>query len=179
MSMSENIIKKNKNSNKHKGFTLIELLISLTIVAVLLTFAVPMGRDFLMKNTLAAQTEEVVSALHYVRHQAAILGKTLKLTQKPEGWSSGMLLLDESENKNDNNNDTILFQWQWDNPDITITWHGIYPDYILFTPIGLNSVLAGSFYICPVNMSSLDGNIVSMNRLGRIKVEADEKVCNT
>lgn len=162
------------------GFTLIELLITLSIAAVLLMFVVPIGRDFLLKNTISARTEEIVSALHYARHQAELTGETLILTPQPQGWASGMLLfVDKNGNHDYDESDQLLFQWQWDETDFSLRWQGLYDDYLLFTPTGLNSVLGGTFYLCPLNETEVNGKDILMNRLGRIRVEEEEKTCHT
>lgn len=159
-----------------------ELLISLSVVAILLVVAVPLGRDFLVKNTLATQTEEIVSALHYARHQATLSGEVLTLTHQSAGWSSGMcLFLDKNNDKTYSEHiDTLLFQWQWNSPDISLHWQGLYSDeYLRFSPTGLNNALSGTFYVCPLNVNSVKGKNIIMNRLGRIRVEDNSETCHT
>lgn len=164
-----------------KGFTLIEFLIVLSILAILLTMAVSVGRDFIVKNTLSTETEALASALHYSRHQAGLLGKTLTLVSKPEGWSSGMwLFIDKNANHTyEKSDDALLYQWEWNHSDISLNWQGLYANYLLFTPTGINSVLGGTFDICPINMTSVSGKSITMNRLGRIRVDENQKTCNT
>lgn len=165
-----NFLKSMSNLYRKHGFTLIELLMAIAILAVLLTFAVPVGRDFIAKNRVATQTEEIVSALHYARHRAALSRKSLTLMPAESGWSAGMFLL---ENK------IVVFQWKWHDADITVKWSGLNENYLVFTPTGINSALAGSFTLCPINLSQVHGRKISMNRIGRIKVEESKEICNT
>jgi type IV fimbrial biogenesis protein FimT len=153
-----------------KGFTLIELLICLSIAGILFMFILPFGESFLAKNKLSARTEEIVTALHFARSQAILLNQNLILTPiNQQNWSSGMVLSVEQGNQ-------TLYTWQWHDQDLTLTWAGMYDDYLLFTPRVLNSVLAGSFSVC----SSLgNGKKIQMNRIGRIRVADDEERCHT
>lgn len=162
---------------KSKGFTLIEILIALSISAILFMFVFPFGQDFILKNKLSARTEEIVSALHYARSQAALLEQPLLLTSIQENWSEGMkLFIDKNDNRLYDSPDILLFQWTWNDSDLNISWHGMYEKYLLFTPRELDSVLGGTFYIC----SSLkNGRQIRMNRLGRLRVEQDEETCHT
>lgn len=52
------------------GFTLIELMITLAVVAILLTVAVPSYRSFVQGNRAAAQANAVLRALVYTRSEA-------------------------------------------------------------------------------------------------------------
>lgn len=166
--------------NSTQGFTLIECLVTLAIVGILLIFAVPMGRDFMVKNIVLTQTETLVSALHYARHQAGLLGTVLTLAPKPEGWSSGMILFIDQNGDHiyHHESDQLLFQWQFDPNTLALNWQGMH-SYLLFTPLGLNSALSGTFYVCPINMRTINGKSIIMNRVGRIRVEENKETCNT
>ncbi len=159
-----------------RGFTLIELLVALSIAAILFMWVLPVQQDFFLKNKLSARTEEIISALHYARSQAILLGQPLILAPQSENWSSGMLLfIDLNDNHVYDSSDKLIFQWQWQEKDLDLLWNGLYENYLLFTPIGLNSVLGGTFYVCSKN----SGKKILMNRLGRVRVEEVEESCHT
>ncbi len=160
-----------------QGFTLIELLIALSIVAVLCLLAFPFSHDFFLKNKLLARTEELASALHYARSQAVLLGQPLILSSIKENWSYGMVLfVDTNDNHSYDAADIFIFKWVWSDQDLQVTWKGMYDNYLLFAPTGLNSVLAGTFSLCS---SAKSGKNIRMNRVGRIRVEEDEETCHT
>lgn len=164
---------------KQKGFTLIEMLIVIVISAILFSFAFPFGRDFILRNKIMMRTEEIVSALHYARSQANLLGKSLVLTPCNGKWSSGLqLFMDNNNNHALDDGDKLLFTWQWTDGDFSLVWQGMYAQYLVFTPAEFNSVLNGSFYLCPLS-SSIKGQKIIMNRVGRIRVEEDTKNCHT
>lgn len=162
-----------------RGFTLVEILITFSIVAILCLFAFPFGQDFLLKNKLSARTEEIVTALHFARSQAALLNQPLVLAPLHGDWSTGMVLfIDQNNNHTYESDDNRLFQWEWTDNDLQVSWQGMYEHYLLFTPSELTSVLGGSFYLCPL-LSSLKGKKIQMNRVGRVRVEVMQETCHT
>ena len=167
-------------AKKAKGFTLIELLIALSIAGILFMWTLPLGQDFFLKNKLSARTEEIVSALHYARSQAALLGQPLILAPRNTAWSSGMILfVDRDGDHMYEASDKLLFQWEWQDADLILEWKGLYENYLLFTPAELNSVLGGTFYLCPTAINALRGKRILMNPLGRIRAEEAEETCHT
>lgn len=60
-----------RNLLKHTvGFTLVELLVSLTVLAILLIFALPSFKTMLMNNRLLAQKDALTNSLNYARNVA-------------------------------------------------------------------------------------------------------------
>ncbi|MFT6406934.1 MAG: type IV fimbrial biogenesis protein FimT, partial [Arenicella sp.] len=55
------------NQHKSNGFTLIELFITLLVLAVVVTLAVPPFADFLERQRLSAQAEAISSTLSTAR----------------------------------------------------------------------------------------------------------------
>lgn len=168
-----------------RGFTLIECLITITILAILLAVAVPIGRDFLLKRAVVTEAEEVVSALRYARREAALMGKTLILTPlsnaETDDWSSGALLFVDNNHNHvyEASTDKVLYEWQWHDANIAVNWGGVSKKYLQFIPTGLENALSGTFYVCPLNTQSVKTVAVVMNRLGRVRVEENEKTCHT
>ncbi len=55
---------------RSKGFTIIELVISIMIISILTTIAVPTMRDWYISNSVRSQTEEIVSLFDQARSYA-------------------------------------------------------------------------------------------------------------
>ena len=53
-----------------QGFSLVELMITVLIVAILTAIAWPSFRDFMHRNTVTAQANQVLASLQYARNEA-------------------------------------------------------------------------------------------------------------
>ncbi|HXS72438.1 MAG TPA: GspH/FimT family pseudopilin [Rhodanobacteraceae bacterium] len=53
-----------------RGFSLVELVVTVLVVAILTAVAWPNFRDFMHRNTVTAQANQVLAALQYARNEA-------------------------------------------------------------------------------------------------------------
>jgi len=75
-----------------RGVTLIELLITVSIVAILLAFAVPNLREFFVANRIGSASNEFVAALATARSEAIRRGANVRITNlqlTSAEWSNG------------------------------------------------------------------------------------------
>ena len=85
------------------GFTLIELMITLCILALLLTMAIPAFQTMLMNNRLVGNSDSLTGALNYARSMA--LYQTMNVVVCPLGalnsttcggsWGSGWIVVSQ------------------------------------------------------------------------------------
>ena len=52
------------------GFTLLEMLVTLVIVGILVTMAVPSIHEFLRNNQLSSRTDKLISTFNFTRSEA-------------------------------------------------------------------------------------------------------------
>jgi type IV fimbrial biogenesis protein FimT len=64
-------------NRKEQGVTLIELLVTLVVLSILLTIAVPGFQNFMRSNRLTSVANEMASALNLARSEAIRRGKTV------------------------------------------------------------------------------------------------------
>lgn len=67
-----------KTSNNH-GFTLVELMITIALLAIVATIAVPNFTQFIRNNQVQAKADELGSFLQYARAQAVSKRKTYEV----------------------------------------------------------------------------------------------------
>ena len=85
------------------GFTLIEMIITLTIVGVLLTLAVPSFRQVMLNQGIRTASFDLYSALEYARSEAIKRGANVNVragdtTANDGSWSKGWRVRDASNN---------------------------------------------------------------------------------
>ncbi|MGE5027345.1 MAG: GspH/FimT family pseudopilin [Betaproteobacteria bacterium] len=71
------------------GFTMVELLITIVIVGILATIAVPSYRDYVRNQRVKSASFELVAALNLTRSEAIKRNKNIAMTQAGGGWQNG------------------------------------------------------------------------------------------
>jgi type IV fimbrial biogenesis protein FimT len=103
------------------GFTLMELMVTISIVAIMATIAVPSFIEMIRNGRMASQTNDLVLALTYAKSEAVkrnALVKVLKIADATTtcggggsntGWSNGWTVFIDSDDDNfiDNTEETL------------------------------------------------------------------------
>jgi len=78
-------------NERSSGFTLIELMITLALVGIIASFAVPSFANLIANSRLASTSNDVVGLLNYARAEAVKSGRVvLALPLTGSDWSSGL-----------------------------------------------------------------------------------------
>lgn len=114
---------------RHAGFTLVEAVIGLAVLTLLLTLGVPAFRELIIRNSMAAARNTVVSQLHLARSEALKRRCKTILCPSEDGhsclseyeWQSGILVFtDLNGNKKPDEEEPLLRYQQFDDTDIRI-----------------------------------------------------------
>jgi type IV fimbrial biogenesis protein FimT len=77
------------------GFTLFELLVTLAVVAIVTTLAIPSFRQTIMNNRLTTQANEFITDLNIARSEAVKQGNTITITSNNgNNWAAGWAMTD-------------------------------------------------------------------------------------
>lgn len=75
-----------------RGFTLIEMLITLIVVAIAATLAMPALRDFNMSGAATAQANSLLANLNSARMEAVKSATNVRVSALGSGWSDGWVV---------------------------------------------------------------------------------------
>jgi len=79
---------------KQSGLSLVELMVTLAIAAVLLTYAIPNMREFLLRQTLHTKANDMLVDFVFARAEAINRGEPIKITANTN-WKSGWEITDK------------------------------------------------------------------------------------
>lgn len=74
----------------HKGFTLIELVVTIAILSILLTIAIPSFSALIINNRISTQTNDFISDLAYARAEAVRRNTRISICESATGTSCGV-----------------------------------------------------------------------------------------
>ena len=79
-----------------RGFTLLELMVTIAVLAILTTIAIPNFRDLVQNNRVTTQANELVSALTFARTEAVKRGRNVEVgvAVANPGWTVTVTTLD-------------------------------------------------------------------------------------
>jgi type IV fimbrial biogenesis protein FimT len=74
-----------KNSAINRGFTLVEMMVTVAVLAVVITVAVPSFASLIASNRLSAEANDSLSAFYLARAEAIKLNQTVRLCHSADG----------------------------------------------------------------------------------------------
>lgn len=80
------------------GFTLVEMLVTLAVLAILLTIALPNYRDYVVSSRMTAQANDLLTALHMARSEAVKRNAPITVQAKGGDWANGWQVRDADNN---------------------------------------------------------------------------------
>lgn len=81
---------------RSQGFTLIELIVSLSVVAILATLAVPAFRNMIAQSEIRNAATSLSVAMTRARSEATKRSATIRVVRKGGGWATGWEIQDPS-----------------------------------------------------------------------------------
>jgi type IV fimbrial biogenesis protein FimT len=81
-----------------KGFTLVELMITLTVLGILVTFALPSLGDLVRDQRVKAATSDVYASFIYARSEAIKRNANVEVVPNGADWAAGWLVKDAGGN---------------------------------------------------------------------------------
>lgn len=118
---------------KANGFTLLELMITLAIVVILATTAVPSFWQTIQNNRATTQANELTTAINTARSEASKRGQRVRVCPSRDGatcdngndWTIGWIVLRDD-------NDEVIRVWDALPPTANLTGNG----HVVYRPVG-------------------------------------------
>lgn len=166
--------------NLLKGFTLVELLVSIAILSILLTQAVPAFQELLEKSKTRVATDNLIKHLNFARIQAINHREFVILCSannnqrcaRTRDWSGRSLLIfidKNGDNRFKPRDDKLLrITDKMPNGSSLIFRAFQNKSYLKWTPQGTTDYQNGNFTYCPASGKPTMARHLILNMVGRI-----------
>lgn len=170
-------ITKFKNTN---GFTLIELVVTISILAILITVAVPSFISSIESNRISSYLQEVSGAVRYTRSEAIKSNRTATIcassnqTSCAGSWNQGWIIFDDLNGDGSRaGSEPLLRVKDAFEPGYAITWSGTNSGFVRFDGRGYTVSQQGTFKVCGKQKRASDARALIIQNSGSLRLAAD------
>jgi type IV fimbrial biogenesis protein FimT len=160
---------------KHSGFTILELMITLAIVAIVTSLAIPSLSQFIKNDRLVTQINTLVSHLAYARSEAVTRNQQVVIcargsdTSCGSDWKEGWLLfVDDGNGSLDIGTDTILRVQQTLEGQNLLFSSALIGNSVIYDYRGFASDSNGTFLLCDDRGQDFQ-KVISISNTGRVR----------
>ncbi|WP_444920977.1 GspH/FimT family pseudopilin [Microbulbifer sp. CnH-101-G] len=136
-----------KHYFRQRGFTLVELMVTLMVMAILVSIAMPSFTNSINNNRSIALSEEFIGALSYARSEAVKRGAAVSICASTDGasctaadtWSQGWIVFVDvavDDNTIPPNVGAVLRSWEADENAVITVEQGAATNFIRYTSLG-------------------------------------------
>lgn len=172
---------------KHQlnGFTLVELLMTLAVMAILVTFAVPSFSAMLGSSKLTAASNTLLSSMHLARSEAIKRNSRVALCKTADGvscafaggWEQGWIVFHDNNNSGDRDSgEPIIQRIQPLTGGLRLTGNSNVANYVSFLSTGATKMVAGGFQagtltVCNQSATRSEARQIVLNAVGRPRIQ--------
>lgn len=175
-----------------QGFTFIEMLVTIAIVAILASIAIPSFQLFILQTRVATQSSDFVTPLNYARSESIKQGRTVTICKSANAtsctttgnWDQGWIMFVDS------NKDRLVSAVSGNTPaDVVLRVHGAMTggstlvggatvsNWVQYSPTGTaignggataTGAAASQFALCPAAPSNGNGRTIEIGFTGGV-----------
>jgi type IV fimbrial biogenesis protein FimT len=141
-----------------RGFTLIELMVTIALLAIIMSLAVPSFQQTIASTKLTSTSTDLYSSLLQARADAISQGERMTVCKSSDGsscivgttttWSVGWITFVDSTrtvNPTVDAGETVTYIVQATDPAITVSGDGSLVNYVSFSADGKSKQISGGF----------------------------------
>lgn len=168
--------------SRNIGITLIELLISMAIIVVMTTVAIPSYQSLTAHNRIVSQTNQLVAAIRLARSEAIKRGTPVTICKRSnyqcdtstDGWEKGVLVIaDANGNGKKNAGDFVIYTSEPLTGNFSIQGDAGVSSRITFNRFGGAQGFSGTLTVCGDGSSPAHANAILISPTGRISLGED------
>ncbi len=154
------------------GFTLIELMITIVVLAIIVSIAVPSLKDVIIRNRVATEINSLVATLNSGRSEAIKRGRSVSIIPATN-WQDGWTLFEDTDKDGafDTGETPIKISNGFTSGSDTLT----YTAAVTFVRFKSNGFAAntGTFKLCESGAEAKYARAVYISSTGRIRLSSD------
>lgn len=166
--------------SRESGFTLIELVVTLAIMGILMSVAIPNYQMFVMSSRMSAQANEFMTALGFTRSEAIKRGTRVTLCRSSNNtscaasgtWAQGWIVFIDGGTAGtvDGTDSVLQTHGPLEGSPSFVGSGGTLANYISYGSSAIGAT-AGSFSLCPPSPAKVAGRDIVISNSGRARVQ--------
>lgn len=166
--------------NKEHGMTLVELMITMVILSILITVAVPSFGNMIKRSEVTGEINKILSLLALARSESIKKSRVVTLCMSSDhaecggDWEDGWLLFVDNNKDGSRDAGEEVLRYGQVEQDFKLSYRAFgSSDHLRFTPMGFTLSHNGSFKLCPADNDPRYARVLIISKTARTRLSRD------